>query len=97
LESGGTTYSKICPRSKIHAITGDGQPEQVEGNPVTAGLFPLLDVEPVLGRKGFWTSGDAMERFLGVWTTASMTPQKDWRAACTLAQTSFFRLGLERR
>src|SRR5258708_7649194 len=34
----------------IYAITGDGPPEQVEGNPVTANLFPLLGVEPVLGR-----------------------------------------------
>src|SRR5260221_534213 len=34
----------------IHAITGDGAPEQVEGNPVTANLFPMLGVEPVLGR-----------------------------------------------
>jgi predicted permease len=34
----------------IHAITGDGPPEQVEGNPVTANLFPMLGIEPVLGR-----------------------------------------------
>ena len=34
----------------IHAIAGDGPPEQIEGNPVTANLFPLLGVEPVLGR-----------------------------------------------
>ncbi len=34
----------------IYAITGDGEPEQVEGNPVTANLFPLLGVEPMLGR-----------------------------------------------
>src|SRR5262249_52245937 len=34
----------------IHAITDDGPPEQVEGNPVTANLFPMFGVEPVLGR-----------------------------------------------
>src|ERR1044071_4464841 len=37
-------------RSQIFAITGDGEPEQVEGNAVTAGLFPVLGVAPVLGR-----------------------------------------------
>jgi predicted permease len=37
-------------RGQIFAITGDGAPEQVEGDPVTANLFPLLGVEPVLGR-----------------------------------------------
>src|SRR5262249_19732509 len=35
---------------QIFAITGDGPPEQVEGNPVTANLFPLLGVAPILGR-----------------------------------------------
>ena len=35
---------------QIFAITGDGVPEQVEGNPVTANLFPLLGVDPILGR-----------------------------------------------
>jgi len=34
----------------IYSITGDGPPEQVEGNPVTANLLPLLGVTPVLGR-----------------------------------------------
>src|SRR3979490_1883485 len=33
-------------QGQIYAITGDGAPEQVEGNPVTANLFPLLGVEP---------------------------------------------------
>ena len=37
-------------QGQIYAITGDGAPEQVEGNPVTANLFPLLGVTPVLGR-----------------------------------------------
>ena len=37
-------------QGQIYAITGDGAPEQVEGNPVTANLFPLLGVGPVLGR-----------------------------------------------
>jgi predicted permease len=37
-------------QGQIYAITGDGAPEQVEGNPVTANLFPLLGVAPVLGR-----------------------------------------------
>jgi len=37
-------------QGQIFAITGDGQPEQVEGNPVTANLFPLLGVSPILGR-----------------------------------------------
>ena len=37
-------------RGQIFAITGDGQPEQVEGNAVTANLFPILGVTPMLGR-----------------------------------------------
>ena len=37
-------------QGQIYAITGDGAPEQVEGNPVTANLFPLLGMTPVLGR-----------------------------------------------
>jgi len=37
-------------RGQIFAITGDGQPQQVEGNPITANLFPLLGVSPILGR-----------------------------------------------
>jgi predicted permease len=36
--------------SSIYAITGDGPPQQVEGNVVTASLFPLLGVAPILGR-----------------------------------------------
>lgn len=36
--------------SSIYAITGDGQPQQVVGNVVTANLFPLLGVTPILGR-----------------------------------------------
>jgi|SRR5579871_4774941 len=38
-------------RGQIFAITGDGPPEQVEGNAVTADLFPVLGVTPVLGRQ----------------------------------------------
>src|SRR5579862_4578043 len=34
----------------LYALTGEGTPEQVEGSPVTANLFPLLGVTPVLGR-----------------------------------------------
>ena len=37
-------------RGQIFAITGDGQPEQVEGNAITANLFPLLGAAPILGR-----------------------------------------------
>ena len=36
--------------SSIYAITGDGAPQQVEGNVVTGNLFPLLGVAPILGR-----------------------------------------------
>ena len=36
--------------SNIYAITGDGAPQQVEGNRITANLFPLLGVTPILGR-----------------------------------------------
>ncbi len=35
----------------IYAITGEGAPEEVEGNPVTANLFPVLGVSPILGRQ----------------------------------------------
>jgi putative ABC transport system permease protein len=34
----------------LYALAGDGTPEQVEGSPVTANLFPLLGVSPILGR-----------------------------------------------
>jgi putative ABC transport system permease protein len=36
--------------SSIYAITGDGAPQQVVGNVVTANLFPLLGAAPILGR-----------------------------------------------
>jgi putative ABC transport system permease protein len=34
----------------ILSITGDGRPEQVEGNQLTANLLPILGVKPLLGR-----------------------------------------------
>ena len=34
----------------LYALTGAGTPEQIEGSPVTANLFPLLGVSPILGR-----------------------------------------------
>ena len=37
-------------RGDLYALTGDGEPEQVEGSPVTYNLFPLLGVSPILGR-----------------------------------------------
>ena len=37
-------------KGDIYALTGNGQPEQLEGTLVTSGLFPLLGVKPVLGR-----------------------------------------------
>jgi predicted permease len=37
-------------RGQIFAITGDGSPEQVEGNAITANLLPILGVSPILGR-----------------------------------------------
>ena len=37
-------------RGQIFAITGDGSPEQAEGNAVSANLFPLFGVAPILGR-----------------------------------------------
>ncbi len=37
-------------RGNLYALTGEGTPEQVEGSPVTANLFPLLGVSPILGR-----------------------------------------------
>jgi len=38
-------------RGQIFAITGDGSPEQVEGNGVSANLFPLLGAAPIVGRQ----------------------------------------------
>jgi predicted permease len=37
-------------RGDIFALTGDGSPEQVEGNAISANLFPLLGAAPILGR-----------------------------------------------
>ncbi len=37
-------------RGDLRAITGDGQPQQVEVTPMTANLLPLLGVAPLLGR-----------------------------------------------
>ena len=37
-------------RGDLRAITGDGQPQQVEVTLMTANLLPLLGVEPIVGR-----------------------------------------------
>ena len=37
-------------KGDLDALTGEGTPEQVEGSPATANLFPLLGVSPLLGR-----------------------------------------------
>ncbi|HEX4228425.1 MAG TPA: ABC transporter permease [Bryobacteraceae bacterium] len=37
-------------KGDLYALTGQGTPEQIEGSPVTANLFPLLGVSPILGR-----------------------------------------------
>jgi hypothetical protein len=37
-------------KGDLYALTGNGTPEQVEGSPVTANLFQLLGVSPILGR-----------------------------------------------
>ncbi|HTX38351.1 MAG TPA: ABC transporter permease [Bryobacteraceae bacterium] len=37
-------------RGDLRALTGDGQPQQVEVTPMTANLLPLLGVAPWLGR-----------------------------------------------
>jgi putative ABC transport system permease protein len=37
-------------KGDLYALTGAGTPEQVEGSPVTANLFPLLGISPILGR-----------------------------------------------
>jgi putative ABC transport system permease protein len=44
-------------KGDLYALTGPGAPEQVEGSPVTANLFPLLGVSPILGR-GFSAEED---------------------------------------
>ncbi len=44
-------------RGDLRAITGDGQPQQVEVTLMTANLLPLLGVEPILGR-GFTLQED---------------------------------------
>jgi putative ABC transport system permease protein len=44
-------------KGDLYALTGAGTPEQIEGSPVTANLFPLLGVSPVLGR-GFSAEED---------------------------------------
>jgi len=38
-------------RGDLRAITGDGQPQQVEVTLITANLLPLLGVAPMLGRE----------------------------------------------
>ncbi len=43
----------------LYALTGAGRPEQVTGSPVTANLFPLLGVAPILGRN--FTTAEARE------------------------------------
>jgi predicted permease len=35
---------------RSYNITGDGEPQRVEANAVTANIFPLLGVQPVVGR-----------------------------------------------
>jgi putative ABC transport system permease protein len=37
-------------KGDLYALTGMGTPEQVEGSPVSANLFPLLGVAPLIGR-----------------------------------------------
>lgn len=37
-------------KADLYALTGAGTPEQVQGSAVTANLFPLLGVSPILGR-----------------------------------------------
>ena len=44
-------------KGDLYALTGAGTPEQIEGSPITANLFPLLGVSPILGR-GFSAEED---------------------------------------
>ena len=37
-------------KGDLYALTGQGRPEQIEGSPVTANLFPMLGVSPIVGR-----------------------------------------------
>ena len=37
-------------KGDLYALTGEGTPEQIEGSPVSANLFPMLGVSPVVGR-----------------------------------------------
>lgn len=37
-------------KGDLYALTGAGTPEQIEGSPITANLFPLLGASPILGR-----------------------------------------------
>ena len=37
-------------KGDLYALTGNGAPEQIEGSPVSANLFPLLGVSPILER-----------------------------------------------
>jgi len=43
-------------RGDLFAIAGDGEPEQVEGSPITHNLLPLLGTAPLLGRN--FSSGE---------------------------------------
>ena len=60
-------------RESSYTLAGDGEPERTGGAQVTAGLFPLLGVEPALGR-GFAATedrpgGDAVVLLShGLWT-----------------------------
>ena len=37
-------------KGDLYALTGQGTPEQLEGSPISANLFNLLGVSPILGR-----------------------------------------------
>jgi len=47
--------SMAATASERYNITGDGEPEKVEGLRATASLFPMLGVEPIMGR---WIDAD---------------------------------------